>query len=76
LNLNDFTLDPDWDLIDGLSPEPMGKTGGKDSAADVEKTITEAEFESGLHEFPHVEELDEDHDEHFTSSDSDAKKKR
>jgi pilus assembly protein FimV len=76
LNLNDFTLDPDWDLIDGLSPEPMRKTGGKDSAADVEKTITEAEFESGLHEFPHVEELDEDHDEHFSSSDSDAQKKR
>lgn len=76
LNLNDFTLDPDWDLIDGLSPEPIRKTGGKDSVANVEKKITEAEFASGLHQFPHVEELDEDHDEHFSSSDSRDQKKK
>ena len=76
LNLNDFTLDPDWDLIDGLSPEPIRKTGGKDSVANVEKTLTEAEFASGLHQFPHVEELDEDHDEHFSSSDSRDQKKK
>lgn len=76
LNLNDFTLDPDWDLIDGLSPEPIRKTGGKDSVSDVEKTISEAEFASGLHQFPHVEELDEDHDEHFASSDSRDQKKK
>lgn len=74
LNLNDFTLDPDWDLIDGLSPEPMRKAGGKESAAGTERAITDAEFESSLHEFPQVEELDEDHEDHFTSTAADDDK--
>jgi len=65
LNLNDFTLDPDWDLIEGLTPAPARKT--------VEKQEAEAEqdddFESSLHEFPEIEELDEDHRFSVTSGD-------
>lgn len=69
LNLNDFTLDPDWDLIDGLSPEPMRKTGNRDSVSDTDRTISEEEFESSLHKFPQVEELDGDQGKHFSSTD-------
>ncbi|UJJ31906.1 LysM peptidoglycan-binding domain-containing protein [Halopseudomonas maritima] len=56
MNLNDFTLDPDWDLIEGLTPAPSRKAGkGADEAMDNEP------FESSLHEFPEIEELDEHH---------------
>lgn len=68
LNLNDFTLDPDWDLIDGLSPEPMRKTGAGATASDSGKTISDEEFESSLHKLPQVEELEGDEDRHFTST--------
>lgn len=71
LNLNDFTLDPDWDLIDGLSPEPLRKTGGREAISETDRTISEEEFESSLHKFPQVEELDEDRDKHFGSADAD-----
>lgn len=74
LNLNDFTLDPDWDLIDGLSPEPMRKTSAKEPLHDVDKTISEEEFENSLHKFPQVEELDHDQTEHFSSTESEESK--
>lgn len=59
LNLNDFTLDPDWDLIEGLTPTAPRK--------DSESTFGAADerFESSLHEFPEIEELDDEHNEHF-----------
>lgn len=74
LNLNDFTLDPDWDLIDGLSPEPMRKSGNRESVSDADRTISEEEFESSLHKFPQVEELDADQDKHFGSTDAENDK--
>lgn len=74
LNLNDFTLDPDWDLIDGLSPEPMRKNGAREPLHDVDKTISEEEFESSLHKLPQVEELDHDQQEHFSSAESEEDK--
>ena len=58
LNLNDFTLDPDWDLIEGLSPTPARKSADKKPAEPQE---VDDDFESSLHEFPVIEELDEDH---------------
>lgn len=59
LNLNDFTLDPDWDLIEGLTSGPVRK--------DAEPTEPKSDepFESSLHEFPEIEELHDEHDEHF-----------
>ena len=60
LNLNDFTLDPDWDLIEGLTPGPARK-----DAADQEQADDTAEDEmlrDGLRDFPEVEELDDDED--------------
>ena len=74
MNLNDFTLDPDWDLIDGLSPEPMRKNGAREPLHDVDKTISEEEFESSLHKLPQVEELDHDQQEHFSSAESEEDK--
>lgn len=62
LNLNDFSLDPDWDLIEGLSPAPR-KPDVEEAPEPVEE---ELDFESSLHELPEVEELDhDDHDNHF-----------
>ncbi|GGD08485.1 type IV pilus assembly protein FimV [Halopseudomonas salina] len=74
LNLNDFTLDPDWDLIDGLSPEPMRKSSNREAVNDTDRTISEEEFESSLHKFPQVEELDADQDKHFSSTDAEHDK--
>jgi len=54
MNLNDFTLDPDWDLIEGLTPTPARKNSKTDSAP-----VDDEPFESSLHEFPEIEELDE-----------------
>jgi len=54
LNLNDFTLDPDWDLIEGLTPTPARKTSRLDPIA-----LDDEAFESSLHEFPEIEELDD-----------------
>lgn len=59
LNLNDFTLDPDWDLIEGLTSDPVRK--GTESA----EPKSDEPFESSLHEFPEIEELHGEHDEHF-----------
>lgn len=71
LNLNDFTLDPDWDLIEGLTPSPR-----KNKDAEVEDTPDiSGVFESSLHEFPEVEELDDEHHEHFGSRSKDDPKK-
>ncbi|MEH6566055.1 MAG: FimV/HubP family polar landmark protein [Halopseudomonas sp.] len=67
LNLNDFTLDPDWELIEGLSPAPARKSADKKQAeADQAE---DDDFESSLHEFPEIEELDEDHRFSVTSED-------
>ena len=60
LNLNDFTLDPDWDLIEGLTPAKPRK-----SADDAASAAADEPFESSLHEFPEIEELDDEHHEHF-----------
>lgn len=54
LNLNDFTLDPDWDLIEGLNPTPARKSSKLDPV-----TLDDDVFESSLHEFPEIEELDD-----------------
>ncbi|WP_341708443.1 FimV/HubP family polar landmark protein [Halopseudomonas sp.] len=54
LNLNDFTLDPDWDLIEGLNPTPARKNSKLDPIA-----LDDEVFESSLHEFPEIEELDD-----------------
>ncbi|ONM42530.1 hypothetical protein BXT89_17490 [Halopseudomonas pachastrellae] len=54
MNLNDFTLDPDWDLIEGLTPTPARKNSKTESAP-----VDDEPFESSLHEFPEIEELDE-----------------
>ncbi|UAW99753.1 LysM peptidoglycan-binding domain-containing protein [Halopseudomonas nanhaiensis] len=59
LNLNDFTLDPDWDLIEGLTPSAPRKDNETAFGAADER------FESSLHEFPEIEELDDEHNEHF-----------
>lgn len=62
LNLNDFSLDPDWDLIEGLSPAPR-KPDVEEASEPFEE---ELDFQSSLHELPEVEELDDDdHDDHF-----------
>ncbi|GAA6130114.1 hypothetical protein NBRC116187_04740 [Halopseudomonas sabulinigri] len=66
LNLNDFTLDPDWDLIEGLTPAPARKSVEKPEAEPEED---DDDFESSLHEFPEIEELDEDHRFSVTSED-------
>ncbi|TVP90025.1 MAG: LysM peptidoglycan-binding domain-containing protein [Pseudomonadaceae bacterium] len=57
MNLNDFSLDPDWDLIDALEPESTRKQdNGK--TANVEADFDE-DFESSLDRLPEVEELDD-----------------
>lgn len=79
LNLNDFTLDPDWDLIEGLSPEPGRRNVEKMDAAREVQVSRERDdnFETSLHEFPEVEELDDDHRDHFLDlNDSDAEDKK
>ncbi len=64
LNLNDFSLDPDWDLIEGLSPAAPRKPDAEEEAP--EPVEQDMDFESSLHELPEVEELDHDeHDDHF-----------
>ncbi|MEL0168028.1 MAG: FimV/HubP family polar landmark protein [Pseudomonadaceae bacterium] len=54
MNLNDFTLDTDWDLIEGLNPTPARKSSKHDPIA-----LDDEVFESSLHEFPEIEELDD-----------------
>lgn len=54
MNLNDFTLDTDWDLIEGLNPAPARKGSKLDPIA-----LDDEVFESSLHEFPEIEELDD-----------------
>lgn len=73
LNLNDFTLDPDWDLIDSLSPEPARRNVEREAAREkAQNTAKDDDFETSLHELPEVEELDHDHDEHFSPNDNDG----
>ncbi|GGE40169.1 motility protein FimV [Halopseudomonas oceani] len=73
LNLNDFTLDPDWDLIEGLTPAPVRKNNRLDPIA-----IDDEAFESSLHEFPEIEELDDldelDHPDRVSTLDSEQDK--
>ncbi|GMQ54796.1 FimV/HubP family polar landmark protein [Halopseudomonas aestusnigri] len=72
LNLNDFTLDPDWDLIEGLTPTPARKTSRLDPIA-----LDDEAFESSLHEFPEIEELDDlDGPHDLVRSPSDEQDKR
>lgn len=72
LNLNDFTLDPDWDLIEGLSPEPVRRNAEREAVREKARNLAkDDDFESSLHEFPEIEELDLDHDEHFAPTDDD-----
>jgi len=72
LNLNDFTLDPDWDLIEGLTPTPARKTSRLDPVA-----LDDEAFESSLHEFPEIEELDDlDGPHDLVRSPSDEQDKR
>ncbi|SDS15920.1 pilus assembly protein FimV [Halopseudomonas xinjiangensis] len=68
LNLNDFTLDPDWDLIEGLTSAPPREGGAGAGPAAVDES-----FESSLHEFPEIEELDDEHHEHFPNIRKDDK---
>ena len=56
MNLNDFSLDPDWDLIDALGPETKTRSAS-DKAAEPEEL--DDDFESSLDRLPEVEELDE-----------------
>lgn len=72
LNLSDFTLDPDWDLIEGLTPTPARKTSRLDPIA-----LDDEAFESSLHEFPEIEELDDlDGPHDLVRSPSDEQDKR
>lgn len=72
LNLNDFTLDPDWDLIDGLSPEPVRRNAKREAIREQARgDAKDEEFETSLHDFPEVEELDDDYAEHFAPHDDD-----
>ncbi|QJD58121.1 hypothetical protein HG264_03930 [Pseudomonas sp. gcc21] len=62
LNLNDFTLDPDWDLIEGLTPAPGNRDPeGQDPEAQPEPHDDEM-LRDGLRKMPEVEELDDDED--------------
>ncbi|SDT98605.1 type IV pilus assembly protein FimV [Halopseudomonas salegens] len=58
MNLNDFSLDPDWDLIDALEPESSRKVDAEKKSAAAE---LDEDFESSLDRLPEVEEL-HDHD--------------
>lgn len=71
LNLNDFTLDPDWDLIEGMGPDSARK-GGEKEPESTKDFVKDEDFESSLHEFPEVEELEEDHDDHFSPATSES----
>lgn len=72
LNLNDFTLDPDWDLIEGLSPEPVRRNAKREAAREqAQRQVKDEDFETSLHDFPEVEELDDNYAEHFAASDDD-----
>ncbi|MFO7704401.1 MAG: FimV/HubP family polar landmark protein [Halopseudomonas sp.] len=72
LNLNDFTLDADWDLIDGLSPEPVRRNAKREAVREqAQRDVKDEDFETSLHDFPEVEELDDDYAEHFAPSDDD-----
>ena len=72
LNLNDFTLDPDWDLIEGLTPTPARKNSRLDPIA-----LDDEAFESSLHEFPEIEVLDDlDGPHDLVRSPSDEQDKR
>lgn len=65
LNLNDFTLDPDWDLIEGLTPAPAGYRDAENRDAVGSQAADAAEDEmlrNGLHQLPEVEELEHDDD--------------
>lgn len=72
LNLNDFTLDPDWDLIEGLTPAP--RKNKNVPAEDEAEDIFDSGFESTLHEFPEVEELDDTHEQHFRDDENNRRK--
>ena len=70
LNLNDFTLDPDWDLIEGLTTAPRkSKDVETEDAPDISNV-----FNSSLHDFPEVEELHDAHHEHFGDQQEDKRK--
>lgn len=72
LNLNDFTLDPDWDLIEGLTPAP-GYRDSEDRDGEAEFDAADDEMlRDGLRDLPQVEELD--HDEDLFPDKQDARK--
>ncbi|WP_150303780.1 type IV pilus assembly protein FimV [Pseudomonas saliphila] len=75
LNLNDFTLDPDWDLIEGLTPAPAGYRDSEDRDAVDSEAADAAEDEmlrDGLRQLPEVEELE--HDDNLFPDKPDARK--
>ncbi len=61
LNLDDLSMDADWDLVSPFDPAPARKPG--DTLPDAAEPVTE-EFASNLKEFPDVYELP---DEQFLS---------
>ncbi|QIB52067.1 FimV family protein [Pseudomonas sp. OIL-1] len=62
LNLNDFTLDPDWDLIEGLTPAPGNRDPGSQDADAQPEPHDDEMLRDGLRKMPEVEELDDDED--------------
>ena len=73
LNLNDFTLDPDWDLIEGLTPAPGHRTSDeREDALDVDD---EEMLKDGLRDLPEVEEVDDD-ENHFPGKRDDRQPQR
>lgn len=60
LNLNDFTLDPDWDLIEGLTPGPAPRGDAPGEPEHMDDAAQDEMLRDGLRQLPDVEELDDD----------------
>ncbi len=62
LEQDDFSLDPDWSLLDDLDPSSTRR-----QARAVDDQVDEA-FETNLNDYPEVGELDDELSEHFADS--------
>lgn len=62
LGQDDFSLDPDWSLLDDLNPSGSRR---QTRAVDGQRDET---FETNLNDFPEVGELDDELSQHFTDS--------